>query len=234
MSIHTTEQVQIKSWFDNTYAQKGFGYLRPLSAYAIYIKLLNLQKGESLLDVACGPGLMLKQALNVGAIPHGIDISDAAIEMAQTYVPEANTQTANAESLPFTDGSMDAITCLGSLERMINLDVVLQEIYRVGQAEAQFCFLVRNSKNFTWKLFMERLRLRNKAGHQGAKSLDEWTAYFESIGFQVVQVLPDQWPFVRWGQALTFGLHSPDPTKIRHGVKSLSSAYEFIFLLKKG
>lgn len=227
------EQQTIKNWFDRTYRTKGFNYLRPLEAYGLYTKLLNLQTGEKFLDVACGPGLMLKQALNVGAEAHGIDISEAAIEMAHQYVPQADSRVANAESLPFEDGSMHAVTCLGSLERMIHLDRVLREIHRVGRADARFCFLARNSRNYTWKIFMERLGLQNEKGHQGAKALDEWKRFFSDNGFQVVAVLPDQWPFVRWRQALTLGLIKPDPLKLRTGIRPLEQVYEFIFVLRK-
>ena len=201
--MSNNEQLQIKNWFDKTYQQRGLRYLRPLAAYAVYIKILRLAPNESFLDVACGPGLMVRQAIDVGARAHGIDISNQAIEMAKQFVPQADTQTANAESLPFADGSMDAITCLGSLERMINLDKVLQEIHRVGATDGRFCFLVRNSNTVLWKLLMEQFGLRNKEGHQGAKTLDEWQTYFEKNGFKIITVLPDQWPFVRWGQILS-------------------------------
>ena len=62
MTALPDEQTGIKNWFNQTYQREGFGYLRPLAAYAIYAKLLALQPGEPFLDVACGPGLMLRQA----------------------------------------------------------------------------------------------------------------------------------------------------------------------------
>ena len=227
------EQSRIKEWFEQTYQHKGFSYLRPLEAYAIYPKLLNLQRGENFLDVACGPGLMCRQALAEGAKTYGIDISDTAIEMARRYVPKAIIQTGNAEQLPFADGSMDAVTCLGSLERMLSLDTVLQEIYRVGKSSARFCFLVRNSDHLNWQLFMKKFRLQNKVGHQSAKSLTEWTTVFDRNRFEITQVLPDQWTIVRWRQMLSLGLYKPDATVVRHTVKPLAYAYEFIFLLQK-
>ena len=231
-TIHD-EQTGIRNWFDQTYQRSGFSYLRPLEAYEIYAKLLTLKPQEPFLDVACGPGHMLKQALNYGCLAHGIDISSTAIEMAQSYVPQAATQVANAESLPFATNSMAAVTCLGSLERMIHLDKVLAEIYRVTQPEGRVCFLVRNSETLTWKVLMEKLGMRNKQGHQGANSLVAWRDIFQANGFAVMRVLPDQWPFVRWGQFWTLGLYKPNPTVERHGHLPLNRAYEFIFLLRK-
>lgn len=227
------EQLRIKNWFDQNYKRKGFRYLRPLAAYAIYVKLLDLQPADRFLDVACGPGLMLQQALQAGAQANGIDISETAVAMAHRYVPAAAVQAGNAEHLPFEDGSIDALTCLGSLERMVDPGRVLEEIHRVGHEQTRYCFLVRNSQTVTWKLFMERLGGRNKEGHQGAKSLDQWSTLFRENGFAVQQILPDQWPFVRWRQLLTLGLYKPDPTIVRQGILPLSYAYEFIFLLRK-
>ena len=43
MTALPDEQTGIKNWFNQTYQREGFGYLRPLVAYAIYAKLLALQ-----------------------------------------------------------------------------------------------------------------------------------------------------------------------------------------------
>lgn len=228
-----SEQQQVKRWFDANYKKKGFQYLRPLEAYGIYTKLLQLRPAQTLLDVACGPGLMLRQALDQGAHALGVDISEAAIEMAQSYVPEAETQVGNAEALPFADHSADAVTCLGSLERMLDLDAVLKEIHRVGKPDATFCFLVRNSQTVWWTLVAEKLGFRNTEGHQGANTLEAWQARFEANQFKLLAVYPDQWPFVRAGQFATLGLYKPDPLKLRRGFRPLRRAYEFVFVLRK-
>jgi SAM-dependent methyltransferase len=228
-----SEQQQVKRWFDSNYKKRGFQYLRPLEAYGIYAKLLDLAPGQTLLDVACGPGLMLRQGLDHGARALGVDISEAAIDMARAFVPEAQTQVGNAEALPFTDHTADAVTCLGSLERMLDLDAVLKEIHRVGKPEAKFCFLVRNSETVWWKLVAEKLGFLNKEGHQGANTLQAWQARFEANDFKVQAVYPDQWPFVRGGQMASLGLYKPNPLKLRRGLRPLRRAYEFVFVLRK-
>ena len=225
------EQATIRAWFNETYRTKGFRYLRPPTAYMIYPKLLDIKQGESTLDVACGLGLMLEQAVKRGANVYGIDLSDTAVGMAREYVPQAKIEVANSEHLPFDDNSMDVITCLGSLERMINLPRVFAEMQRVGRPDARYCFLVRNSNTLFWQLFMKRLGMKNRNSHQGAKSIDEWTALFEAHGFQVDDVLPDQWPMIRWPQIMTLGLVNRRPNKIRRGMRPVQYADELIFLL---
>ena len=227
------EQATIRAWFNETYRTKGFGYLRPPAAYKIYPKLLNLQWGESMLDVACGLGLMLEQSIKVGANAYGIDLSDTAVGMAREYVPQATIKVANSERLPFEDGSMDAITCLGSLERMLDLPQVFAEMQRVGRPNARYCFLVRNSQTLFWQLFMRHLGRQNKHSHQGANSLKEWTTLFTMHGFEVVQVLPDQWPMVRWPQVASLGLVKRNPRTVRMGIRPIRYADELLFLLRK-
>lgn len=227
------EQEMIRGWFDQTYRKKGLDYLRPVEAYGIYTKLLDLRPEDRFLDVACGPGLMLNRATGVGAESHGVDISEVAIGMAEYFAPEASVEVANAEALPYPSAYFDAVTCLGSLERMLDLDRVLTELYRVGRPGCRYAFLVRNSGNYTWRHILARFSLVNREGHQGAKSLAEWDTLWRSHRFEVTRVLPDQWPFVRWGQLLSLGLHKPNPMQVRTGVRSLEQAYEFLFVLRK-
>ncbi|MGB1251847.1 MAG: class I SAM-dependent methyltransferase [Candidatus Promineifilaceae bacterium] len=227
------EQATIRAWFNETYRTKGFRYLRPPAAYKVYPRLLKLKKGESALDVACGLGLMLEQSIKVGANAYGIDLSDTAVGMAREYVPQAKIEVANSEHLPFEDGSMDAITCLGSLERMINLPRVFAEMQRVTRPDARFCFLVRNSQTLFWQLFMKRFGMQNKNSHQGAKNLEEWAALFDQHGFVIEKVLPDQWPMVRWPQAVSLGLVQRNPYRVRPGLRPVRYADELIFLLRK-
>ena len=225
------EQATIRAWFNETYRTKGFGYLRPPAAYKVYPRLLELQGGESSLDIACGLGLMLEQSVKVGAQAYGIDLSDTAVGMAREYVPQAKIEVANSEHLPFEDNSMDVITCLGSLERMINLSRVFAEMQRVGRPDARYCFLVRNSDTLFWQIFMKRFGMQNRNSHQGAKSMEAWTALFEANGFQVNKVLPDQWPMVRWPQIATLGWVKRNPYKVRPGLRPVQYADELIFLL---
>jgi len=222
-TVHTNqEQEQIKHWFNKTYQKRAVQYLRPVEAYEIYLKLLATEKGKSILDIACGPGQMLKAAKKQGLQLSGIDIAEVAIDYAKAALPEANLKVANAENLPFEDEQFNYITCLGSLERFINIEVALKEMLRVAHKDARFCFLVRNSERPSWKIVKEKLGFINKAGHQGAKSLNAWSAIFKSAGFKINRIHHDQWPKTRWSR--WFSLNS----------KLWAVDYQkFIFILSK-
>ncbi|MEM9544459.1 MAG: class I SAM-dependent methyltransferase [Bacteroidota bacterium] len=230
---NAVKQKEVVDWFDKMYARRGEFYLRPVRAYYVFLTLLNATNKDKLLDVACGLGRLLEAASEYGCELTGIDISSVAVEKAKQKLPNANISVANAEELPFESNHFDLITCLGSLERMINLNKVLNELFRVGKPDAKYCFLVRNSNTASWKYLKKGLGLQNKKGHQGANSLMEWNHIFDACGFKVEDVWPDQYPIFKKQLLKSFGLRSIDYKTPLRGSISIENANEFIFILSK-
>lgn len=227
-----TEQESIKKWFDTTYAKRGELYLRPKEAYVIFAELLALQPNKNFLDVACGLGRMLEISSTYGVHNFGIDLSEVAIEKAKNKLPKATLLEANAENLPFEDHLFDYVTCLGSLERMMDKDKVLQEIKRVTTHDASICFMVRNANSWRW-IFTKKLLLTvNKKGHQDAKSHAEWKELFDRHGLEITQCIPDQWPIMKWRKLMSLGRFN-GYKNIQKKITPLPYANEFIFILKK-
>lgn len=229
---NTETQEQIASWFDRTYSVRGDMYLRPVRAYRIFPVLLGMEQGESVLDVACGLGRMLEAAKEYNTNLTGVDISKVAVQKAKRMLPNATIVEGNAEELPFKDGEFDYVTCLGSLERMLDLDKVLGEILRVGNQTARFCFLVRNSLGLTWKL-KRGLGIINKKGHQGAKTLEEWEDVFASAGFKPVATYADQYPIKKREIITSLGLKKIDYKSVSQPWLPFRNVHEYIFILEK-
>ncbi len=226
------EQQTIKNWFNKTYANRGELYLRPKEAYYIFAELLHLKPNTKLLDVACGLGRMLEVSLEYNVNSFGVDISDVAVAKAKNKLQNATILEANAEQLPFEKTTFDYITCLGSLERIINQDNVLREINRVTSDEVTICFMVRNSFSWRWIFTKKMLFAVNKDGHQDAKSFEQWKSLFEKHQLKIVNCIPDQWPVMKVLQLVTFGNFN-GYKKIQKSVTPLRYANEFIFILKK-
>ena len=150
---NSDRQREVASWFDSTYSKIGFKYLRPLEAYPIFLQLLGVKEGETLLDVACGPGLLLKAALMRGLRPSGVDISKEAVAIARGFAAGAEAQEGSSEKLPFADGCFRHVTCVGAIERFLDREKALSEMCRVAMADAKFCFMVRNSETAVWKVW---------------------------------------------------------------------------------
>lgn len=226
-------QSDIKLWFDQMYRKKGYGYLRPQNAYDIFVTLLAPNENTKHLDVACGLGLLLKAMHGQCGEVHGIDISSVAIKQSKNYCQEAVLTEGNAEDLPYNDESFDSISCIGSLERMINQPQALKEQLRVAKPNARFCYMVRNSEHFIWKYFLHPLRLENKQGHQDAMNLQQWKNLFETNGFKVLNIYPDHWPYYKTIKFLKPWANI-NTGRIKRFPFNIKLAYEFIFLLAKG
>lgn len=91
---------------------------------------INNTPNKKILDVACGKGFFLKEAKKRGLQIHGIDISNIAIEKAQTIVDGTFTVD-NAENIHYKDETFDYLTCLGSLEHFTTPSKAVSEFSRV-------------------------------------------------------------------------------------------------------
>jgi len=225
-------QEDVKQWFDQVYQKKGYEYLRPQDAYKIFVTILNPHKEGKHLDVACGLGLLLKAMEHHCAEVYGIDISNTAIKRAKEYCPNAILTQGNAERLPYPDETFDTVSCIGSLERIIDRSQALNEQYRVAKPNARFCYMVRNSEHVTWKYFLRPFRLENKQGHQDALNLKQWKSLFESNGFKILNIYPDHWPYFKAMKCIK-PWATVNTSKIKRFPLNLSLAYEFIFFLEK-
>lgn len=72
---------------------------------------LALGPADHLLEVGCGGGLLLRDALVTGASVTGLDHSEEMVVLAREQAPGADVVLAKAERLPFADGAFSAIAC---------------------------------------------------------------------------------------------------------------------------
>ncbi len=69
---------------------------------------LALQPGDRLLEIGCGGGLLLRDALDTGVQAAGLDHSPDMAELAAERAPGAAVLLATAERLPFATGAFTA------------------------------------------------------------------------------------------------------------------------------
>ena len=100
-------------------------------------KALDPRKGESLLDVGCGPGFYLEElapAVEPGGRLAGVDSSEQMVELARRRcagIPNVQLEVASAGGLPFADATFDAAISVQVLEFVAELDAALSELHRV-------------------------------------------------------------------------------------------------------
>ncbi len=117
--------------------------------YAWVLQQLKVQPGKKLLDIACGLGLLLKEAASLGLETYGIDISSVAVELARKNSPQSEILEGSGENLPYSDNSFDYITNLGSLEHFLHPERGVQEMSRVLKPEGKAAVLLPNS--YWWR-----------------------------------------------------------------------------------
>ena len=72
--------------------------------------LLAVDRGDDLLDVACGSGLALELARLRGATIAGIDASERLVAVARDRNPEGDIRVGDMRALPWPDATFDVVT----------------------------------------------------------------------------------------------------------------------------
>lgn len=223
-------EVAIKQWFDATYASKALKYLRPPEFYAMLVRYLDVRPGQKLLDIGCGPGLLLAQAAEHGLECYGIDLSKVALNMVHGQAPDARVAACTAEALCFQDKSFDHITCIGVFEHFLHPERALAEMRRVAAHHAQICILVPNSRSLRRMLHMPRTA--SGRSEESVATLEEWSRIFTRSGFFIERVRRDQW--------LKYRLQKFYPERWEKSARQVSPRYllplkyasQFVFVLR--
>lgn len=195
-------QQAIRSWFESTYATLGLRYLRPATFYSIFLRYLEASPGDRLLDIGCGPGLLLNRALEGGIESYGVDLSQVALGMVESQAPGAKVGASNAERLCFRDHSFDHITCIGVFEHFLSPEGALAEMRRVLKPSGRLCIMVPNAYCLKWLLEAKILASHDEDSHERAESLGHWRQLFLGAGLQIDSIYRDEWDGYRWRQRL--------------------------------
>ncbi len=95
--------------------------------------------GKVVLEIGCSDGARAKIIASVANATFGIDISDVAIQVANSRnIPNASFAVCDAHSLPFDTGTFD-IVVTNSLLHHLNLNAALSEISRVLKRGGVLC-----------------------------------------------------------------------------------------------
>jgi ubiquinone/menaquinone biosynthesis C-methylase UbiE len=98
--------------------------------------------GHRILDIGCGNGAKTESFRRMGWDAVGVDISQSAIGEARRQFPESRFQTASVESLPFNDGSFEAVFSCSTLQ-YVDHRIAIAEVARVLKPSG-FAVLIEN------------------------------------------------------------------------------------------
>jgi len=102
----------------------------------------DIQSGQEVLELACGPGYGAAAMARVGAHVTGTDFADAMVEEARRRNPRLTFEAADAEALPYPDASFDRVLCCFGVLHFANPDQAFAEVARVLRPQGRFTFTV--------------------------------------------------------------------------------------------
>jgi SAM-dependent methyltransferase len=121
------------------------GALAPDQEHRMAIDMLALSPGQSILDVACGPGNFTREFARAcpGGLVVGLDASERMLEVAVRDTDSANVAYVRGDAcaLPFRDDSFDAICCFAALYLIEEPMKALSEIARVLAPDGRVALL---------------------------------------------------------------------------------------------
>jgi 2-polyprenyl-3-methyl-5-hydroxy-6-metoxy-1,4-benzoquinol methylase len=117
------------------------------------LSCLRAVPGGRLLDVGCGPGILLNSLDGKRFERHGVDLRLAMIRQAQMLEGEGSMclSIARLEQLPYPNRAFDVVLALGVLEYLPELRDGLSEIARVAKPDATIIISMLNKQSVYWR-----------------------------------------------------------------------------------
>lgn len=138
-------------------------------------------KGLRVLEIGCGLGTDAAQFARAGAIYTGVDLTDAAIELARRRFQIENLPgefcTADAERLDFADNTFDLVYSHGVLHHTPDTAGAIREVHRVLKPGGRAMVMLYHRNSYNYRIGIQILRragahlLRTEAGTRLAHKL---------------------------------------------------------------
>ena len=181
------EYDSLSSYYDRKYE----GYIKSTNEKAL--KFLRLKKGDSVLDVSGGTGVLASKMLKAGAKVTLIDISEGMLRLARKRVK--NVFKRDVHDLKFKSKSFSKILSTSSFHYYKNPDKALSEFHRVLKKGGTLVIIdwCRNPLHFKFYDLFKRIFDKSHVRMYTTKELKRLVT---NQGFKVVKV--DRWPYKLW------------------------------------
>lgn len=92
-----------------------------------------VEKGQRVLDIACGDGLLLSTLAQKGAVVSGVDFSEEGVRKCREKGMDVSVVDITTEPIPFQGGTFDAVIMLDVLEHLYTPEYLLGEGVHVSK-----------------------------------------------------------------------------------------------------
>jgi ubiquinone/menaquinone biosynthesis C-methylase UbiE len=148
---------------------------RPFSLFVDFEGLA----GKDVLEVGCGSGIAVQLFAEAGAKVTAVDLTDWAVETTrrrlEAFGLEGDVCQADAEQLPFWEGSFDLVFSWGVIHHTTDMDRALAELVRVCRPGGRVVLMVYNRRSLfflVYRGFQRFLPLARRLGlhFEGARA----------------------------------------------------------------
>jgi ubiquinone/menaquinone biosynthesis C-methylase UbiE len=142
------------------------------------VETAGVAPGQAVLDVACGTGVVAREAADrmggQGRVV-GLDLNQGMLTVAGRLRPDIEWRQGDAAELAFDDGSFDVVLCQAALMFFPDRARALREMARVAAAGGAVAVQVwdRLEAQAGYRPFFEVV-----ARHAGQEAIDLWSAYW--------------------------------------------------------
>jgi ubiquinone/menaquinone biosynthesis C-methylase UbiE len=145
----STSWENVAEWYDKLLEGEGT-YQKELILPNL-LRLMEFRRGETVLDLACGPGFFAREFAARGAMVTGVDASKALIAIAKKNAAPGSSTTfhaSSADALPFIkNATVDRAAIVLALQNIENVAAVLRECARVIKKDGAL-YIVLNHPAF--------------------------------------------------------------------------------------
>lgn len=200
----TTDSASIASFFDDMSETRNEVFRsNPVLDYeqrvrsTTVLRLLQPQRGETILDIGCGNARDIVPMLNAGASVVGVDLSQGMIEQGRRDLAAAGVtggvtlQVGDATALPFAAGRFDKVVCSEVIEHIPNADRAISEFRRVLKPGGLLVVSTPNRRSWygfdRYVLWTRLLQQRWNHPFDNWRTRGELHALLERNGFELRQ-----------------------------------------------
>jgi ubiquinone/menaquinone biosynthesis C-methylase UbiE len=178
--------------------------------FSLFVDFDNLD-GKDVLEVGCGSGIAVQLFAEAGADVTAVDLTPWAVDTTRARLEAfglaADVFEADAEQLPFEDGSFDLVFSWGVIHHTSNMDRALAELVRVCRPGGQVVLMLYHRRSIFFIAYRglarflplaRRLGFHFEGAREGERegliarhfTRDEVDAMLRSAGLEQVSVTP--------------------------------------------